>query len=102
MRSPWKIQFVDPRIERLSFSTPPPKHLSPSRKRAIAHTYLRGASIPNSALNKRVAVHTGHYFVSFIVSRFMLGRRFGEFIVTKKLGRKIHMTKKKKKKVRKL
>lgn len=85
--------------------TPPPINLIYSRKQKTkniaAHTYLRGVRIPSSVLSKRVAVFNGKYFSSFIVKRMMIGRKFGEFSVTKKLGRTIHIKKEKKKKGRK-
>jgi len=102
MRSVWKIPFLDPRILRNSFSLPPP-FLPFTRKKKqkvpAAHTYLRGSVIPSekSLLGKRVAVYNGRQFSSFIVKRFMFGHKFGEFIVTKRLGRIIHTPKKKKK-----
>lgn len=100
MRSAWKTKFFDPRLFRSSFLSPPPEHLVSSKKLrpASAHTYLRGAAIPSLALNKRVAVYNGITFTSFIVKKFMVGRKFGEFSLTKKIGPNIHISKKKKKK----
>lgn len=60
-------------------------------KRVVdAHTYLRGMFIIPELLGKRVAVYNGKIFSSFIVKDFMLGRKFGEFVLTKKLGDAIH------------
>jgi len=99
MRSPWKIKYFDTRVNRDKFFTPPP--VSYKNRPAVAHTYLRGALIPPAILNYRFAVHTGNTFKSFIVRPFMIGRRCGEFVVTKNLGKQIHITKKKKKKGKK-
>lgn len=79
--------------------TPPPANLVFSRKQKIksiaAHSYLRGVRIPSFVLNKRIGVFNGKNFSSFIVKRMMIGRKFGEFSLTKKLGRTIHIKKKK-------
>lgn len=45
-------------------------------------------------LNKRFIVYNGHRFVSLLIKDFMLGHKVGEFIVTKRLGKKIHFKKK--------
>lgn len=86
----------DPRIFRSSFFTAPPSHLAPRAKGAKCHTYLRYARIPLEIVGQRVAVHNGRYFSSFIVRRWMYGHRFGEFVLTKKLGSSIHVKKTKK------
>lgn len=43
-------------------------------------------------------VYNGHVFKKIVVKSNMLGRRFGEFAVTKRIGPNIHYPKKKKKK----
>jgi len=48
-------------------------------------------------MKNRVAVYTGRTFSSFVVKKPMVGHRFGEFIVTKRLGHSIHKPKKKRK-----
>jgi ribosomal protein S19 len=90
-----RFKIIDPRIFRESFNNPPTTF---ERKPSVCHTYLRNARIPSSCLSKRVSCYNGQKFLSFIVHRFMLGRKFGEFSLTKRLGAKIHEKKKKKKK----
>lgn len=88
----------DPRLNRNSFLTS--TNNVQGNRVVFAHTYLRGARIPLKVLDKRVAVYNGRNFSSFIVRKFMLGRKFGEFALTKRLGEVIHeKIKKKKKKV---
>jgi len=99
MRSPWKVKYFDTRVNRDTFFTPPP--FSFKGRPAIAHTYLRGSFIPPAIVHSRLAVHVGNTFKSFIVKPFMIGRRCGEFALTKQLGKQIHITKKKKKKNKK-
>lgn len=43
-------------------------------------------------------VYNGHVFKKIVVKSNMLGRKFGEFAVTKRIGPNIHYPKKKKKK----
>lgn len=45
-------------------------------------------------LNKRFLVYNGHRYVSLLIKDFMLGYRIGEFVTTKRLGKKIHLKKK--------
>jgi len=84
------------RLLRPSFLTPPPEMAQRRIKPSEAHTYLRSAPIPLIAVNKRVAVYNGFQFTSFIVKPWMVGKPFGVFSLTKKLGRQIHFKKKKK------
>lgn len=98
MRSPWKGPFIDPRLNRDSLISKPPYGDKKRRQPVMIHTHLRGTSIPSFLADHRVAVHTGNTYRSFVCRKFMVGHRFGEFIVSKKLGRIIHLKKKKKKK----
>jgi len=82
------LYFNDPRLQRNSFLISP-NNIANNRV-VDAHTYLRNAVIPLTVLDKRVAVYNGKLFTSFIVRKFMIGRKFGEFSLTKKLGVDIH------------
>jgi small subunit ribosomal protein S19 len=42
-------------------------------------------------------VHNGHVFQKLLVKQNMLGKKFGEFAITKRIGTNIHYPKKKKK-----
>jgi len=55
--------------------------------------YKKSSIITTEFLNKRVLVYNGNKFVSLLVKESMLGHRFGEFILTKSLGSKIHVKK---------
>lgn len=95
----WKRQhFIHPSVERENFFTRP-KVISDKRV-VHAHTYRRNSAIPKSVLDKRVAVYNGRKFISFMVRKWMLGHKFGEFCLTKRLGSKIHEKIIKKKKSR--
>lgn len=58
----------------------------------------RSAVITKEFLGKRVYVYNGVRYTSFLVRPLMVGLRFGNFSLTKKLGAKIHQTAKNKKK----
>jgi ribosomal protein S19 len=55
--------------------------------------YKKSSIITTEFLNKRVLVYNGNKFISLLVKESMLGHRFGEFILTKSLGSKIHVKK---------
>lgn len=89
----------DPRLNRNSFFS---QVNNVQNNRVVdAHTYLRSAFITSNLLNKRVGVYNGKHFCSFIVHEFMIGRKFGEFALTKRLGEQIHEKIKAKKKKKK-
>lgn len=44
----------------------------------------RCSSIPSSLLNSKVGIHNGMNFVFIYVTKFMIGRKFGEFSFTRK------------------
>lgn len=75
MRSKWKGFYFNPGLDSKIFD--------------------RSAVITLSFLNKRVLIHNGRRFISLLIKESMLGYKFGEFVVTKQLGGKIHSKKKK-------
>jgi len=60
--------------------------------------YKKANYIIPSMLNRRIHIYNGKKPTAVLIKKTMLGLRLGEFIVTKKLGTKIHLRKKKKKK----
>jgi small subunit ribosomal protein S19 len=96
-RSKWKGPFIHPkifvsttRIDKLI----PLKHAS---KQIDYFIWNRNSEIPAFFLNRRVGVHNGRKFLTYIIKKNMLGHKFGEFSITKPMGKKIHLKKKKKK-----
>lgn len=71
--------------------------VSPSILRKSKVLYCRNSVIPESYVGKEVKVYNGNRFISLEIMRRMVGCKFGEFVVTKKLGKAIHNKKKKKK-----
>jgi ribosomal protein S19 len=62
------------------------------------HTYQRGTLITPNCVGKRCAVYNGSRFQSFLISKEMIGFKFGSFVQTKKTGQIIHVKKPGKKK----
>lgn len=50
----------------------------------------KSSNIPVDFINKRVCVYNGKSYHSFIINDKMINFKFGEFVLTKKLGQKIH------------
>lgn len=61
----------------------------------------RASAITKDFVGKRVYVYSGMRYSSFLVRPLMVGMRFGNFALTKKLGSKIHDTLRNKKKGKK-
>lgn len=49
----------------------------------------RNSIIPSVFLDKKFRIYNGKSFVSIIISRDMVGHKFGEFSITKVLGSQI-------------
>jgi len=58
----------------------------------------RSVIITSIFIDKRIKIHTGKLYENFRPKLQHQGLRFGEFIITKKLGAQIHISKKNKKK----
>jgi ribosomal protein S19 len=55
-------------------------------KRSDFYVWTRRALVTDEFVGKRVAVYNGRRFLSFIVRKSMIGYKFGEFSLTKKIG----------------
>lgn len=68
----------------------------------VAKSYIRifnrTSTITKAFVGKRVYVYNGKRFNSFLVRPLMVGLKFGQFSLTKRLGAAIHQTAKNKKK----
>lgn len=60
--------------------------------------WSRRSVISSEFLGFCFLVYNGHVFQKLIIQNNMIGRKFGEFAVTKRIGPNIHLSKKKKKK----
>lgn len=85
-RSSWKIPYV-PNVFISNFFD----------KKKVFLTRNRHFLISNCLVNKKFKIHNGIWMLSLTVKPDMVGHRLGEFSITKKLGREIHLKDKKKK-----
>lgn len=60
--------------------------------------WSRGSVILPEFVGFFFLVYNGHVFQKFVVKQDMVGKKFGEFAATKRIGPNIHYPKKKKKK----
>lgn len=93
-RSKWKVPFVSPIFLRKSFLD----------NIHGFNTYIRNSVINSFLIDKRLRVYNGQKYISFVVKKNMLGKKIGEFSMTKVLGTSISLSmflKKKRKKKKK-
>ena len=86
-RSIWKIPY----IHNIFFT-------NMLKNKKIFNIWHRSSTIPFSFLNKKFKVHNGIWLLTLNVKSLMIGRKFGEFSFSKRLGRDIHFKQKSKKK----
>jgi len=64
----------------------------------IINVWSRRSIITKLFVGIKVNIHSGRRLVPLIITNYMVGHRFGEFIFTKRMSSLIHFNKKKKKK----
>lgn len=77
-RASWKIPFISSLFFRKSFLN--------SEK---YNTFHRNSIITHDFVEKRLRVHSGKNWVSFLVTEDMVGKKLGEFSFTKVIGSRI-------------
>jgi len=97
MRSAWKCINDLYNFKKRFRKDISPKLLKIRGTQPNFYIWNRSAVIPKFYVKKRIGIYTGRMYHSLIIRRFMVGRRFGEFSVTKKLGTSIHLKQIKKK-----
>jgi len=85
-RSSWKIPFIN----TIFFS----KFIG---NLAAFKVWQRNSIVPAFFVNRKFKVHNGIWLLSLTITAGMIGHKFGEFVFTKRMGRTIHLKKKKKK-----
>jgi small subunit ribosomal protein S19 len=61
-----------------------PYYKTVSNKKSDAYLWSRSALVTEQFVGKRVSIHNGRGFSSIVVRPTMLGRRFGEFALSKR------------------
>jgi len=84
-RSVWKAPYVDKNLFNLL--------LSPNHKRLVIKTKSRSTTILFSFIGLTFEVYNGKNYNKVYIEEKMIGRKLGEFVFTRKLG-KIHVDKK--------
>lgn len=59
--------------------------------------YTKNSIITSWYIGKKVKIYCGNKFINLEITRGMVGYKFGQFIMTKRMGSFIHKKKKKKK-----
>jgi small subunit ribosomal protein S19 len=91
----WRGFFVDPSIQRLVRS-------KAVRRRSKIYVYARRSTITQGFVGRLVYIYNGRQFFNVYVRQWMVGHKFGEFAVTKRLGSAIHNSKRNQKRRAKL
>lgn len=78
-RSSWKYNYISKSIFKKIFFK---KLFNQKLKKFPIMT--RNSIIPNELLNTNVGIHNGMTFIYLYVTKFMLGKKFGEFSFTRK------------------
>jgi len=110
MRAFWKLKCFEPILYRgrrsVKFTRALTKELILRRKtkkrnlKNVSRVYYRSSIIPRALLKKKFTIHAGKFFKGITIREYMVNKKFGQFAVTKKIGR-IHISKVKKKKKKK-
>jgi ribosomal protein S19 len=87
--------FIDPSVERIIRS-------KSFKYRSRINIYARRSAIPRVFMGRVIHIYTGKQFFNTYVHRWMVGRKFGEFATTKRLGATIHDSKRNQKRRAKL
>lgn len=90
MRSVWKGNYSDTAFDESILI------LKKRRPKSLIILPARNSTILKPFVGRKFAVHNGQTYARFTAKDFMVGHKFGEYSLTKKMGRLIHQKKKKK------
>jgi len=91
-RSVWKIPYISPFFL---------KRGATFYKKTSFNTWIRSSRISPFFIDKRFRVYNGSKQISFVVSKDMIGKKFGEFSISKVMGSDIIISKRLKAKKKK-
>jgi len=85
-RSIWKGDFVDPKLLFLFYNS----HKFMEKRKFKIQIWSRRSVILPIFVGTNVEIHDGKKFVNLSITKNMVGYKFGEFALTKRIGRNIH------------
>ena len=88
IRSKWKGVYCNKVIFRSTDYVSENLISTKMQEKNVKHfIWQKNSTIPIFFNNKRVCVYNGKRYHSFLINSNMLNFKFGEFVITKKLGR---------------
>jgi len=87
-RSSWKLKYIDPILLKQLYAFSKAK----DEKKRILQIWSRHSTILPDFVGLKVMIHNGIRFITVTLSEGMVGHKFGEFAITKRMGAGIHNT----------
>jgi ribosomal protein S19 len=89
-RAIWKLPYIHLNLLNKSYY-----------KQKCDWSKFRNSSIPNNFINSHIRVYNGAWFLTKTIDELMIGKKIGEFSITKKFDCQIQRKKKTKRKTNK-
>jgi len=77
-RARWKLNFFSKYVYKNIFYI----KLKNTKKKKIV--FNKSSNIPFSYINNTILIYKGNIFKKLLITKFLAGMRFGEFIITRK------------------
>lgn len=87
-RSSWKLKYIDSLLLKQLYAFSKLK----DEKKRILQIWSRQSTILPDFIGQKVMIHNGIRFITVTLSEGMVGHKFGEFAITKRIGAGIHST----------
>jgi len=85
-RSSWKLRYINPILLKQLYAFSKIKN----EKKRVLQIWSRQSTILPDFVGLKVMIHNGVRFVTVTLSEAMVGHKFGEFAITKRMGAGIH------------
>lgn len=80
-RSTWKGPFIEPKLLKKV------QIRSKIKNMKLIKTWSRSSTILPNFIGLRILVHNGNKFLSIYINEKMVGKKLGEFVVTRKFNK---------------
>src|SRR5690349_8800486 len=87
-RSIWKGNFINSKFLFLLYNFS--KCIDEEKRKFRVRVWSRNSVILPFLIGSTVEVYNGRIFVPLTVSKLMVGKKYGDFVFTKKMGISIH------------